>query len=69
MPPAALFTTPTNWDLSVEQQRETIRAYYASISFLDAQVGRLLDALDRLKLTDKTIVIFISDHGFNLGAH
>jgi arylsulfatase A-like enzyme len=67
--PAARFTNPPNWDLSPEQQRETIRAYYASISFLDANVGRLLDALDRLRLTDHTIVVFVSDHGYNLGEH
>lgn len=48
-------------------QRESIRAYYASISFLDANVGRVLDALDRLRLADSTIVIFVSDHGYQLG--
>jgi uncharacterized sulfatase len=69
VPPAAFFTTPPNWDLSVDQQRESIRAYYASISFLDAQVGRVLDGLERLKLADRTIVIFMSDHGYNLGEH
>jgi uncharacterized sulfatase len=69
VPPAAFFTTPPNWDLGVNAQRETIRAYYASIAFLDAQVGRVLDALDSLKLTDRTIVIFMSDHGYNLGEH
>jgi iduronate 2-sulfatase len=68
-PAAALFTTPANWNLTVEQQRETIRAYYASISFLDAQVGRVLDALDRLRLAERTIVVFMSDHGYNLGEH
>jgi iduronate 2-sulfatase len=66
-PPAAWFTTPPNWDVGEEGQRENIRAYYASITFLDANVGRLLDALDRLKLTDNTIVIFLSDHGYHLG--
>jgi iduronate 2-sulfatase len=66
-PPAALFTSPLNWGVNEQGQREVIRAYFASISFLDANVGRLLDALDRLKLADNTIVIFVSDHGYLLG--
>jgi iduronate 2-sulfatase len=66
-PPAAWFTTPPHWGISEQAQRETIRAYYASVSFLDANVGRLLDALERLRLTDNTIVVFISDHGYHLG--
>jgi uncharacterized sulfatase len=66
-PPAAWFTIPPNWDVGEQGQRESIRAYYASITFLDANIGRLLDALDRLKLADDTIVVFMSDHGYHLG--
>jgi len=68
-PKPAFFTTPPNWGLSEQQEREVIRAYYASVTFMDANVGRLLDALDRLKLADNTIVVFMSDHGYNLGEH
>ena len=66
-PAAAWFTTPPNWGVSEQAQREIVRAYYASITFLDAQVGRLLDAVDRLGLGDNTIVVFMSDHGYLLG--
>ena len=66
-PAAAWFTTPPNWGIDVQAQREVVRAYYASITFLDAQVGRLLEALDRLGLADNTIVVFMSDHGYLLG--
>ena len=41
----------------------------ASVRFMDQQVGRLLDALDRLGIRDETIVVFVSDHGYNLGEH
>ncbi len=51
------------------QRRQAVQGYYASITFMDAQVGRLLDALDRLGLTDHTVVAFISDHGYQLGEH
>ena len=69
VPEAAWFTSPPHWGVPEQGQRETIRAYYASISFLDANVGRILDALDRLGLRDNTVVVFISDHGYQLGEH
>ena len=67
VPAPAWFTNPPHWGLDQRQQRLILRSYYASISFLDANVGRLLDALDRLGLTDNTIVVFVSDHGYHLG--
>ncbi len=59
----------STWDMDSTQKKEVIRAYMASVRFMDQQVGRLLDALDRLKLRQNTIVVFISDHGYNLGEH
>lgn len=50
------------------ERREFLHAYYAGVSFVDAQVGRLLDALDENKLADNTVVVFIGDHGYELGA-
>lgn len=69
VPEAALFTKPPHWGVTEANRRQAQRAYYASISFMDAQVGRVLDALDRLKLADKTIIVLWSDHGYNLGQH
>jgi arylsulfatase A-like enzyme len=47
--------------------REMIRAYYASVSFMDAQVGRVMDELVKLGLDKNTIVVFWGDHGYHLG--
>ena len=56
-----------NREASERDAREMIRAYYASVSFMDEQVGRVLDAIDRLKLREKTIIMFWGDHGYHLG--
>lgn len=58
-----------NYGLSRSKLLKATQAYYACVSFVDAQVGRLLDALDRLQLSDNTIVVFWSDHGYHLGEH
>ena len=49
--------------------RKALQAYRGSVSFVDAQVGRLMAALDRLQLTDRTVVVLWSDHGYHLGEH
>jgi uncharacterized sulfatase len=69
LPRAAMWMEEPHWGISETAQREAIRAYYASISFLDANVGRVLEALERLGLADSTIVVFWSDHGYLLGEH
>ena len=68
--PALSSTTPWPWfGVTEDQARECKRAYYAAISFVDAQIGRIIDTADRLKLWDNTVVVFWSDHGYHLGEH
>ncbi|MEX2606629.1 MAG: sulfatase [Kiritimatiellia bacterium] len=55
--------------LPEDLQRELIHGYYACVSYIDTQVGRLLDQLDELDLTEKTIIVLFGDHGFHLGDH
>lgn len=58
-----------NYNLDSLTLRKATQAYYACVSFVDAQVGRLLAALERLELADDTIVVLWSDHGYHLGEH
>ena len=69
IPPIALTVNPANYGLDDEKLKIFTRAYYASMSLMDAQVGRVLAAVDRLNLANNTVVVFISDHGWCLGEH
>lgn len=54
-------------EISDTLARKLIHGYYASTSYVDAQIGKVLDELDRLELTEDTIVVLWGDHGFHLG--
>jgi iduronate 2-sulfatase len=69
VPPAAFVVNPPNYGIEDKDLKLMIQAYYASASLMDAQVGRVIEALDRLKLADNTVIVFISDHGWHLGEH
>ena len=58
-----------NYDLSEDKLLQATQAYYACVSFIDAQVGRLLTSLKEMNLAEDTIVVFWSDHGYHLGEH
>ncbi|MEM6470046.1 MAG: sulfatase [Planctomycetota bacterium] len=58
-----------NYNLDEATLLKATQAYYACVSFVDAQVGRLLDSLDSLGLSERTIVVLWSDHGYHLGEH
>jgi iduronate 2-sulfatase len=63
------YCTSANMKMDIRRQKKAVGGYYASVSFMDAQVGKVLDALDKSGKRDNTIVIFTSDHGFHLGEH
>jgi len=70
--PALLsFTDQKDYGLTLplDKQKELIHGYYAAISFMDAQVGKVLDKLDALGLTKNTIIVLWGDHGWHLGDH
>lgn len=63
------YKTSVNMKMDVRRQKKAVGGYYASVSFMDAQVGKVMTALKEANLDDKTIVIFTSDHGYHLGEH
>ncbi|WP_009959835.1 sulfatase [Verrucomicrobium spinosum] len=60
---------PQRPPLSEEIRRQILHGYYASMSYADAQIGRVVEELDRLKMADNTIIILWGDHGWHLGDH
>ena len=67
--PRTLGATAGNMKMNEDQQMEALRGYYASISFMDDQLGRVLKALDGLGLRENTVIVFQGDHGWHLGEH
>ncbi|NWK54786.1 sulfatase [Verrucomicrobiaceae bacterium N1E253] len=63
------YRTSKGMQLNLDQEKKAIAAYYASVSFMDTQFGKVMQTLKDEGLEDKTIVIFTSDHGFHLGEH
>jgi uncharacterized sulfatase len=69
-PAAAFASARAEQDkMSDDLRKQAIQAYYAAVTFMDAQVGRVVEALDRLGLRERTIIVFTSDHGYHLGEH
>jgi iduronate 2-sulfatase len=63
------FLTGKQGDFDETARRRALAAQYACVSFVDAQVGVVLEAMDRLKLWDDTVLVLLGDHGFHLGEH
>ncbi|MEO1011845.1 MAG: sulfatase [Bacteroidota bacterium] len=63
------YNVPKKGDLQDAMARKMIHGYYASLSYADAQVGKILDELERPGLSENTIFVLIGDHGWNLGDH
>lgn len=63
------YKTSKNMQMDVRKQKKAVGGYYAAVSFMDRQVGKVLNALKKEGLENNTIVIFTSDHGYHLGEH
>jgi iduronate 2-sulfatase len=60
---------PPRGAVPLEMQRKLVHGYYASVSFVDAQIGKVIDELDRLGLANDTLIVLWGDHGWHLGDH
>lgn len=71
--PKAGIARATSQKIGIDQYPDNMKrmwqGYYAAVTMMDEQVGRLLDELDRLNLRDETVIVFTSDHGYHLGEH
>jgi len=63
------YKTSVNMKMDIRRQKKAVGGYLASVAYMDAQVGKVIDALERSGQADNTIVIFTSDHGYHLGEH
>lgn len=60
---------PNNGDLNDELTKELINGYYACISYVDTQIGKIVNTLEVLNLKENTLIVFMSDHGYKLGEY
>ncbi len=67
--PGINYKTSVNMKMDIRRQKKAVGGYYASVAYMDAQVGVVMDALKKAGIEDETIVIFTSDHGYHLGEH
>ena len=65
----AYLDIPKNGPVSSQMEKDLIKSYYASVSYMDAMLGKLISALDDLGMRNNTTIVFWSDHGFFLGEH
>lgn len=68
-PPEVAVGRGFEFDFTENDKKECLRCYLACMTFMDAQLGKVLDALTRNKLWDDTVVVFVGDHGYHLGEH
>lgn len=67
--PGINYKTSVNMKMDILKQKKAMAGYYAAVSFMDEQVGKVLDALEKSGQAGNTIVIFTGDHGYHLGEH